>query len=110
MVYKKEILLRIGEMKKYLLIILMAFVGFTAMAQDEDDNGGENTVAPACVNKWGNDSVETAKQLSLFNQYYQEKKYVEAFPYWEYLFINAPCIQKRIMYAGPFIIKKVLAL
>ena len=108
MVYKKEILLKTGDMKKYLVIILMAFVGFSAMAQDEDENGGENTVAPACVNKWGNDSVETAKQLSLFNQYYQEKKYVEAFPYWEYLFINAPCIQKRIMYAGPFIIKKVL--
>ena len=49
MVYKKEILLRIGEMKKYLVIILMAFVGFSAMAQDEDENGGENTVAPACV-------------------------------------------------------------
>ena len=89
--------------------MLMAFVGMTAIAQDTDeDEDGEDDSPTACQNKWGADSVTTAKKLSLFNQYYQEKKYVEAFPYWKYLFENAPCIQKRITFSGPYIIKKVL--
>ena len=96
-------------MKKYFLFMLMAFVGMTAIAQDTDeDEDGEDDSPSACQNKWGSDSVTTAKKLSLFNQYYQEKKYVEAFPYWKYLFENAPCIQKRITYSGPYIIKKAL--
>jgi len=96
-------------MKKYFLFMLMAFVGMTAIAQDTDeDEDGEDDSPTACQNKWGADSVTTAKKLSLFNQYYQEKKYVEAFPYWKYLFENAPCIQKRITFSGPYIIKKVL--
>jgi tetratricopeptide (TPR) repeat protein len=96
-------------MKKYFLFMLMAFVGMTAIAQGTDeDEDGEDDSPSACQNKWGSDSVTTAKKLSLFNQYYQEKKYVEAFPYWKYLFENAPCIQKRITYSGPYIIKKAL--
>lgn len=94
-------------MKKYFLFMLMAFVGMTAIAQDTDGDGEDDSPS-ACQNKWGSDSVTTAKKLSLFNQYYQEKKYVEAFPYWKYLFENAPCIQKRITYSGPYIIKKAL--
>jgi tetratricopeptide (TPR) repeat protein len=108
MVYKKEISIN-NKMKKYFLFMLMAFVGMTAIAQDTDeDEDGEDDSPSACQNKWGLDSVTTAKKLSLFNQYYQEKKYVEAFPYWKYLFENAPCIQKRITFSGPYIIKKVL--
>jgi len=90
-------------MKKYLLFAFVALVSVNATAQK---NGNPESVE--CQNKWGADSVETAKQLSLFNQYYQEKKYVEAYPYWKYLFENAPCIQKRVTYAGPFIVKKVI--
>jgi tetratricopeptide (TPR) repeat protein len=108
MVYKKKISIN-NKMKKYFLFMLMAFVGMTAIAQDTDeDEDGEDDSPSACQNKWGSDSVTTAKKLSLFNQYYQEKKYVEAFPYWKYLFENAPCIQKRITYSGPYIIKKAL--
>lgn len=59
-----------------------------------------------CDNKYGTDSVTTVKNLSLFNQYFQQKDYVAAFPYWYYLFNNAPCVVKRITYNGPYIIKK----
>jgi tetratricopeptide (TPR) repeat protein len=109
MVYKKEISIN-NKMKKYFLFMLMAFIGLAATAQDtEDEDGdGDDETPTACQDKWGSDSVTTAKKLSLFNQYYQEKKYVEAFPYWKYLFENAPCIQKRITFSGPYIIKKVL--
>lgn len=97
-------------MKKYFLFMLMVIASSVAIAQDDDDDNDdsdENDDTPeACENKWGTDSVETAKQLSLFNQYYQEKKYIESFQYWKYLYENAPCIQKRITYAGPYIIKK----
>jgi tetratricopeptide (TPR) repeat protein len=108
MVYTKKISLRTRNMKKYLLFTLIVLVGFTAMAQDEGDDEGEDDAPTACANKYGLDSIETVKNLSLFNMYYKEKKYVESFPYWEYLFINAPCIQKRITFSGPYIIKKVL--
>jgi tetratricopeptide (TPR) repeat protein len=109
MVYKKKISIN-NRMKKYFLFMLMAFIGLAATAQDtEDEDGdGDDETPTACQDKWGSDSVTTAKKLSLFNQYYQEKKYVEAFPYWKYLFENAPCIQKRITFSGPYIIKKVL--
>lgn len=90
--------------KKYLFFMLSTLVGSVAIAQDKNTDRDNSPLA--CQNKWGNDSVETAKQLSLFNQYYQEKKYLEAFPYWKYLFDNAPCIQKRVTYAGPYIVKK----
>ncbi len=102
MVYKTKISIT-NTMKKYVVLALVALVSGNAMAQK---NG--NPEAPECQNKWGADSVETAKQLSLFNQYYQEKKYAEAYPYWKYLFENAACIQKRITYAGPYIVKKKL--
>lgn len=103
MVYKKKISIITKSMKQYLLLTLMVFAGTLTMAQSNDNR---KDTPEACINKWGKDSVETAKQLSLFNQYYQEKKYLEAFPYWKYLFDNAPCIQKRVTYAGPYIVKK----
>ena len=101
MVYKTKISLNARNMKKYILLALVAVTSLNVMAQK---NGNPDAVE--CQNKWGSDSVETAKQLSLFNQYYQEKKYLEAYPYWKYLYENAPCIQKRITYNGPVIVKK----
>ncbi len=74
MVYKKEISIN-NTMKKYFLFMLMALVGLTAIAQDADtddkevDEEEEEDKPAACTEKWGKDSVETAKQLSLFNQY-----------------------------------------
>jgi len=61
-----------------------------------------------CKNKYGKDSATTVKNLSLFNQYFQMKKYSDAYPYWQYLFENAPCIKKRITYNAPTIIKSQL--
>ncbi|MBT8327308.1 MAG: hypothetical protein KJP21_06265 [Bacteroidia bacterium] len=94
------------ELRNVILFMLMAMAGTFAVAQS--GNGDGQKVETACDNKFGTDSVETQKNLSMFNQYYKEKKYVEAFPYWYYLFNNAPCVQKRITYNGPYIIKKKL--
>lgn len=58
-----------------------------------------------CDNKYGSDSAETVKNLTLFGQYFQAKDYDAAFPYWYYLFVNAPCVQKNITANGPYLIK-----
>ncbi|MFY0644861.1 MAG: hypothetical protein JXR19_10380 [Bacteroidia bacterium] len=85
------------RIKQFILLITLMFMAGASSAQDSP-----------CDNKWGTDSIETAKAVSMFNQYFQEKKYVESFPYWYYLFNNAPCFNKRITFNGPFIIKKAL--
>lgn len=58
-----------------------------------------------CDKKYGSDSAETVKNLTLFGQYFQAKDYDAAFPYWNYLFNNAPCVQKNITANGPYLIK-----
>lgn len=69
----------------------------------------QGTQGTPCPNKYGSDTVKAKEQLSLFNQYYQSKDYVKSYKYWKYLFDNAPCIQKRVTFNGPTIVKKVLA-
>ncbi len=61
-----------------------------------------------CGPKFGTDSVMTVKNEAMFNQYYQQKNYVEVYPYWYYLFNNAPCRSKRITWNGAYIGKKYL--
>ena len=82
-------------MKQYVLTLIVALVSFGAYAQDSP-----------CDNKWGTDSVETKKQVSMFGQYFQEKKYLESYPYWNYLFENAPCVMKNVTVNGPIIVKQ----
>lgn len=103
------------KMKRYLnyllaLMTLIAVFSNPLMAQDDDEDEEEEPIENICDNKYGEDSVLTVKNLSLFNQYFQTKKYVEAFPYFYYLLTHAPCVSKNITYNGPVIIKKALML
>lgn len=84
---------------KGLAFTMIAGLSFSAQAQGADP----------CPFKYGSDTVKTKEQLSLFSQYYKEKNYVKAYGYWRYLFDNAPCVQKRITYNGPIIVKSVLS-
>lgn len=94
-------------------LALLLLFGMSAVASAQ---GGENIISDAntmsksspCENKYGEDSVETIKNLSMFNQYYQEREYVKAFPYWMYLYTNAPCVKERITKAGPYMLKKAM--
>ena len=74
-------------------VLVLFFAGNMALAQSP------------CDNKYGKDSAETVKNLTLFGQYLQTKDYESAFPYWYYLFNNAPCVQKNITFNGPYLIK-----
>ncbi|MBR9861641.1 tetratricopeptide repeat protein [bacterium] len=93
-------------MKKWFLFLLMVSVSTVAFSQDDEDDSDDSD--SPCENIYGEDSVQTIRDLSMFNQYYQEKNWEKTLPYWKALFENSPCIKKRITYNGPYIIKKCL--
>ncbi|MCB9261123.1 MAG: hypothetical protein H6607_01945 [Flavobacteriales bacterium] len=61
-----------------------------------------------CESKYGSDSAETVKNVGLFNMHWQNKNYVEAFPYWYYQFKNAPCYNKRVTLVGSYLVEQYL--
>lgn len=44
--------------------------------------------------KWGPDSLETVKNYSLYREYYKQKLYEDALPFWRYVYNNAPALRK----------------
>jgi hypothetical protein len=84
---------------KGLALIMFIGVAATSYSQDASD---------PCPSKYGKDTVMAKEKLSMFNQYYKAKDYAKAYPYWRYLFDNAPCIQKRITVNGPAVARKYL--
>ncbi|GIV33921.1 MAG: hypothetical protein KatS3mg031_1456 [Chitinophagales bacterium] len=44
----------------------------------------------ACLPKWGPDSVETIKQISLYSEFFKQGNYKDAVIHWRYVFRNAP--------------------
>lgn len=97
------------KLRKLLLFSMVMLVSMLGVAQDDDNDDDDDTQGGSpCENIWGTDSTETAKAVSMFNQYYQNKEYVKSFPYWYYLYNNSPCYNKRITFNGPYIIKKAI--
>lgn len=90
---KISVKMKNNTLKTVMLFAALFLIGQAAMAQSP------------CDNKYGKDSAETVKNLTLFGQYLQMKDYDAAFPYWYYLFNNAPCVQKNITFNGPYLIK-----
>lgn len=43
---------------------------------------------------WGPDSSETVKNYSLYREFYKQKAYKDALPYWRYVIENAPAARK----------------
>jgi len=50
--------------------------------------------------KYGADSSTTVTQYSLYREYYKQKLYADALPYWRYVYANAPALRKNVYYAG----------
>jgi len=84
---------RIKSLKSSLLLIIVSMASL-AFGQQGD-----------CKGKFGKDSAMDVRNISMFNQYIQQKDYTSAFPYWNYLLNNIPCYSKHITYYGPTIIK-----
>jgi hypothetical protein len=50
--------------------------------------------------KWGKDSLKTREQYSLYREYYKQKLYSDALPYWKYVYDNAPALRKTTYLNG----------
>ncbi len=44
----------------------------------------------SCLPKWGPDSIETIKNVSLYGEFIKQNNFTDALPYWRYVFTNAP--------------------
>jgi tetratricopeptide (TPR) repeat protein len=106
MVYKEKIPV-ITRVVKLALAVLLIFGAQSLAIAQVDEESGDDTDSP-CENKWGPDSALGMRNLSMFNQYFQEKNWVKIMQYWTYLFNNAPCASKRVTVNGPYIIKQAL--
>ncbi|MBI1306620.1 MAG: hypothetical protein GC181_08405 [Bacteroidetes bacterium] len=82
-----------NQLKSILSLLVIWVIAGTASGQNN------------CAGKFGSDSVTEMKNISMFNQYLQARDYVNAYPYWEYLFRSIPCYSKHITYYGPTIVK-----
>jgi len=85
------------KVTKLILIAAFALIGSASAFAQKD-----------CGPKYGLDSALGQKNLGMFNQYFKQKDYVQAYDYWVYLFNNAPCASKRITFNGAFIAKNYL--
>lgn len=107
MVYQEKISIMDNLRKSSLLkllsmLLLLTAFSFAGYAQDEEDEEGP------CENRYGNDEAETKKNLSMFNQYIQTREYHKAYKYYRYLLVNAPCVQKRVLFSGAVVTESVM--
>ncbi len=72
----------------------------------KDGNGGTE---PECANTLGTDSAETRKNVSLYREQFQNKKYVEALPFWRYAYQNAPCFKEYITADGAYLMAVMIS-
>ena len=82
---------------KGILLATIAFISLQARAQDE-----------AGVLKYGPDKELCEQNLSIYNEFYKQKNYKDAYKPWAYLFNNAPKRTKNIYLHGPKIIKGLI--
>lgn len=73
----------------------------------KDGNGGGTE--PECQNPLGADSAETRKNVSLYREQFQNKKYVDALPFWRYAYQNAPCFKEYITADGAYLMTVMIS-
>ena len=57
--------------------------------------------------KYGKDSVNCVQNFSLYREFYKQKNYTEAIPYWRWIFLNCPA-STEFMYADGVTLVKVM--
>ena len=77
--------------------IIFAFFLFTALSFSQDVDY-----------KYGPDKTLTENNLSIYDQFYKQKNYVDAYKSWKYLLINAPARTKNIYIHGSKIVKHLI--
>ncbi|MEM7102018.1 MAG: hypothetical protein AAF502_02730 [Bacteroidota bacterium] len=78
---------------KLIVLVLMASP-FSLFAQGNCDGWGSGT-----------DSLEAIKNHVLYRDYFKQKDYEEAFPFWEYVYQNAPSGSKKHFLDGEKMLK-----
>lgn len=81
--------------RKVLLFVICVFPLMSLWAQ----SGKES--------RFGVDSVQTIQKMSLYQDYYKQKNYKEAYPHWKYIIENAPKFQLTPYSEGNVILKKM---
>ncbi len=98
-----------GVMENVKLIVLTMFLSVigisTTLAGDGDDaKYVKNMLATSKSNgdcdKVGPDSAKTMINYSLYREYFKQDNHKEAFPYWRYVYANAPGLRKQIYTDG----------
>lgn len=82
--------------RKVLLLLIMCVLPFVSLLAQ----GGK-------LSRFGVDSVQTIKEMSLYRGYYKQKNYKEAYPHWKYIIENAPKFQLTPYSDGNIILKKM---
>lgn len=84
-------------MKIFKKILTIAFLTFTLISFGQDNTRmdkiseiANKAIANCEGEKYGADDQETKKNLSLYGEYYKQKAYADALPYWRYVIFNAP--------------------
>ncbi len=85
-------------MKKLATLFLALAMSFGMYAQ-------ENNVDSL---KYGPDKDKTEESLSLYNEYYKQKNYKDAYISWSYIFNNAPLRSKNLYIHGPKMVQKFM--
>ncbi|MFM8316745.1 MAG: hypothetical protein ACKOAV_00025, partial [Bacteroidota bacterium] len=61
-----------------------------------------------CSKKWGVDSVETIKNISLYREFFKQKNFASALEPWRFVFIQAPCSREQTHIDGIAMFKDAL--
>ncbi|HET6243462.1 MAG: tetratricopeptide repeat protein [Bacteroidetes bacterium] len=85
-------------MKKSILKLTPAFFAFVLFFTN-------NTSAQ--TSKYGLDSANCVQNISLYREFYKQRNYKEATPYWRWVFLNCPA-STEYMYADGLTIVKVM--
>jgi len=102
-----------------LLAVLFMFSNTACVAQKKNKKTTEEAPPPppppaekttnamGCE-KYGADRQKTLENVSLFTEFYKQKDYVSAIPYWRYVFANAPGLQQNTYIRGEVMYKKLI--
>lgn len=58
--------------------------------------------------KFGEDSIACRSNISLYREYYRQKNYIEAYPYWQLVVADCPMSTEYIFAEGPVILEGIL--
>lgn len=97
------------EKQKIVALILFLLGNFTFLATAQSNKPTDEAMKlPECIKSHGVDSLETRKNMSLFQEDFKNKDYELAYKWWTYVFNNAPCSYKSVHQNGPVMLGKLI--